>query len=60
MAMSHDFEDAEALRLMRAFHQVKETKTRRLIIAITEALARGAVVNISGPEQKSELPKFDA
>jgi hypothetical protein len=57
--MIHDFGDVEALRLMRAFNQIGDPKTRRIVLAIVEAMAR-ARDEISKPEQKVDLPKLDA
>ena len=53
--MIYDFGDIEALRLMRAFNQIDDPKTRRLIIAIVEARAGrdDATIKVSIPEQKS-------
>jgi hypothetical protein len=59
--MIYDFDDAQALRLMRAFHQIKDAKTRRLIVVMVEATARDdATAKVSDPEQRPGMPKFDA
>jgi len=47
-----DFDGAEALRLMRAFHKISDPKDRRIIIAIVEAAAQGAAITVKYPETK--------
>ena len=44
--MIYDSSDAEALRLVRAFYKIKDPEIRRIILAITEAAARGAIVSV--------------
>ena len=58
-AMS-DFNDVEALRLMRAFNQIHDPKTRRTVLGMVEVLASVAKVEVEKPDQKIDLPKFDA
>jgi hypothetical protein len=43
-------EDEEALRLIRAFYEIRDRKARRIIIAVVEAAARGALVKIEEPD----------
>ena len=57
--MIYDFGDVEVLRLMRAFNQIDVPKTRRIVLALVEAMAR-ARDEISKPEQKVDFPKLDA
>ena len=40
--MIYDFGDAEALRLVRAFYMIEDPEIRRIIVAIAEAVTRGA------------------
>jgi hypothetical protein len=50
--MAHEQrEDAETLRLIKAFSQVKDRKARQIILAVVEAAARGALVNIEEPAE---------
>jgi hypothetical protein len=56
--IAFELHDVEALRLMRAFHQIDDPQKRRLVIALAEALARGAAIKVERPEK--DLPKFDA
>ncbi|HEU4357475.1 MAG TPA: hypothetical protein VFR54_03390 [Xanthobacteraceae bacterium] len=44
-------EDQEALRLMRAFYNVRDPEARRIIVALVEAVARGAAVKIQEPAE---------
>lgn len=44
-------DDHEALRLMRAFYNVRDREARRIIVAIVEAAARGASVKIEEPAE---------
>jgi len=55
-----DFNDVEALRLMRAFNQIHDPKTRRTVLGMVEVLASVAKVEVEKPDQKIDLPKFDA
>lgn len=48
--MIYDFADAEALRLMRAFCKIDDPQTRRIVLAIVEAAARGATVKLNPAE----------
>jgi hypothetical protein len=57
--MIYDFGDVEVLRLMRAFNQIDVPKTRRIVLALVEAMAR-ARDEIGKPEQRVDLPKLDA
>jgi hypothetical protein len=53
--MIDDFGDAEALRLVRAFYKIKSPELRRIIVAITEAAAEGAIVDVrKADEQRIE------
>ena len=45
----HD--DAEALRLIRAFCKVRDRRARRIILAVVEAAAGGALVKIEEPTE---------
>ena len=45
----HD--DAETLRLIRAFYKVKDRKARRIILAVVEAAAGGALLKIEEPAE---------
>jgi len=58
--MISDLGDVETLRLMRAFNQIENSKTRRIILAMIEAMARGATVDVGKPDQKIDLPELDA
>jgi hypothetical protein len=52
--MIFDFGDAEALRLMKAFYQIDDAVTRRIVLAVAEAAAKGADLNvIKKPEKPS-------
>lgn len=44
-------DDHEALRLMRAFYNVRDREARRIIVAIVEAASRGASVKIEEPAE---------
>ena len=44
-------DDREALRLMRAFYNIRDREARRIIVAIVEAAARGASVKIEEPAE---------
>jgi hypothetical protein len=44
--MEIQFEDRESLRLLRAFHNVKNPTVRRLIVEIVEAAAQGAEIKV--------------
>ena len=48
--MIYDFGEAEAFRLMRAFYQIDDPDTRRIILAIAEAAAKGAKLNVEKRE----------
>jgi hypothetical protein len=51
-SMSEDFsetETTEALKLMRAFYRIKDLDTRRIIVSIASAAARGATIKIEEP-----------
>ena len=48
--MIYDFGDTEALRLMRAFYQIDDPETRRIILAVAEAAAEGATLNVEKRE----------
>jgi hypothetical protein len=50
--MTYGLSDVEALRLMRAFNQIDDPKTRRILIAGVEAIARGAMGDVDNPEQE--------
>ena len=50
--MIYDSGDAEALRLMRAFHKISDPQIRRIIIEIVEAAAQGAALKVKEPETK--------
>jgi hypothetical protein len=41
--------DAETLRLIRAFYKVRDRNARRIILAVVEAAAKGALVKIEEP-----------
>ncbi len=58
--MISDFGAVEALRLMRAFNQIHDPKTRCIILVMVEAMARGATVEVIKPEPEVDLPKLDA
>jgi hypothetical protein len=50
--MSEDFseiEASEALKLIRAFYRIRDIDTRRIIVSIVTAAARGATVRIEEP-----------
>jgi hypothetical protein len=50
--MAHEQDnDTEALRLVRAFYNVRDPQARRIIVAIVEAAARGAAVKIEEPAE---------
>ena len=42
-------DDAETLRLIRAFYRVKDRTAREIILAVVEAAAGGALIKIDGP-----------
>ena len=42
--MSTPFFDDDSLRLLKAFIQVKDPETRKLILALVEAAARGGKI----------------
>ena len=44
------FDDVAALRLMKAFFQIKEPKVRQVIIAIVEKAAQGETFKIEEPQ----------
>jgi hypothetical protein len=44
-------DDQEALRLMKAFYDVRDRESRRIIVAIVEAAARGASVKVEEPSE---------
>lgn len=43
--------DAETLRLIRAFYRVRDQRARRIILAVVEAAAGGALVKIEEPSE---------
>jgi hypothetical protein len=50
--VSEDFsetEATEALKLVRAFYRIKHLDTRRIVVSIVTAAARGATVRIEEP-----------
>jgi len=49
--MIYDSGDAEALRLIRAFHKISDPQARRTIIKIVEAAAQGAA--LKGKERET-------
>ena len=49
--MMCEFEDTEALRLLRSFYKIRDPDIRHAILAITEASARG---NGVGREQSRD------
>jgi DNA-directed RNA polymerase subunit F len=51
--MDIQFEDRETLRLLKAFHGVKNAEVRRLIVEIVEAAARGDEIKV----RKADLIK---
>jgi hypothetical protein len=44
-------DDQQALRLMRAFYNVRDGEARRIIVALVEAAAQGASVKIEEPDE---------
>jgi hypothetical protein len=50
--MIYDFGDAEALRLVRAFYTIEDPELRHIIVAIAEAAARGAVIDVRNPDEE--------
>ena len=48
--MIYHFGETEALRLMRAFYEIDDPDTRRIILAIAEAAAKGAKLNVEKRE----------
>ena len=50
--MIYDSGDAEALRLIRAFHKISDPEARRIIIKIVEAAAQGAALEVEDSETK--------
>ena len=50
--MIYDSGDAEALRLLRAFHRISAPEARRIIIKIVEAAAQGAALEVEDSEPK--------
>jgi hypothetical protein len=50
--MIYDFDDAEGLRLMRAFHKISDPEARRIIIKIVEATAQGAALKVKQPQTR--------
>ena len=44
-------DDQEALRLMRAFCNVRDREARRIIVAVVEAAARGASIKVEEPSE---------
>jgi len=50
--MIYDSGDAEALRLIRAFHKISDPEARRIIIKIVQAAAQGAALKVKEPETK--------
>jgi hypothetical protein len=50
--MIYDSGDAEALRLLRAFHKISDPEARRIIVKIVQAAAQGATLKVKAPETK--------
>jgi hypothetical protein len=50
MAEEQD-DEREAVRLVRAFHKIRDDQARRIILAIVDAAARGASVKIEQPAE---------
>jgi hypothetical protein len=50
MAEDQD-DDGEAVRLMRAFYEIRDDQARRIILAIVDAAARSASVKIEQPAE---------
>jgi len=50
--MIYDSGDAEALRLLRAFHKISDPEARRIIIQIVEATAQGAAPKVKEQETR--------
>jgi hypothetical protein len=50
--MIYDSGDAEALRLIRAFHKISDPEARRIIIQIVEATAQGAAPKVKEQETR--------
>lgn len=48
--MNHQLRDAQTLRLMRAFQKVKCPESRRMVLAIVDAAARGAQLKVDEHE----------
>jgi hypothetical protein len=44
-------DDREALRLLRAFYEIRDHEARRIIVAMVEAAARGASIKIEEPAE---------
>jgi len=58
--MISDFGAVEALRLMRAFNQIHDPKTRRTVLGMVEVLASVAKVEVEKSDQEMDLPDCDA
>lgn len=57
--MTDNADDAQTLRLLRAFMKIEDLDARRIIIRLTEAAASGASINVENFDLASEMSKLN-